>query len=89
MVLQSSNAVMKNQQTIFQLIGFDRLSFVDDITHAVPQNEQCRITNLLLEGDGVRAKGQLTVYVADAYYLALIDRQLRLVSGLVSINQLN
>lgn len=77
------------EQTVFQLIGFDRLNFVGDVTNAIPQNEQCRITSLLFEADGIRAKGRLTVHVADAHYLTLIDRQLRSVRGLVSINQTN
>ena len=55
----SNKQTLVGQSTIFQLIGFDRLNFVDDVTNAIPQNEQCHITNLLFEGDGVRVKGCL------------------------------
>ena len=85
----NQNLAVTYQQMSFQLVGFDRLNFVGDVTNAIPQNEQCRITNLLFEGDGIRATGCLTVLVTDPYFLALINRQLRSVRGLIRVDQTN
>ena len=75
------------QPTIYQIIGFDRLNFVEDVANAVPQDECCRILSLSFEGDGVRVEGRLMVQVGDAHYRMLIDRQLRAIQGLVSVKQ--
>lgn len=77
------------QQSVYQIVGFDRLNFVSDVTNAVPQDEHCRITGLAFEGDGIRVNGRLTVQVDDARHLSLIDYQLRAIKGLVSIQQTN
>jgi hypothetical protein len=83
----SDKPVQPGWQTIYQIIGFDRPNFVGDVTNAVPQHEHCRITGLWFEGDGIRAKGCLAVQVTDQRHLISIDRQLRAVRGLVSIQQ--
>lgn len=82
-----NNAVVAYRQTSYQIIGFDRPNFVSDITSAVPQNEQCRITGLAFEGDGIRVDGHLTVQVQDERQLSAIDQQLRAIRGLVSVRQ--
>lgn len=81
--------VVKQSRTVYQIIGFDRRNFVDDVTNAIPQNETCRITGLSFESDGIRANGQLTVQVPDERYLLQIDRRLRSVRGLVSFRKTN
>lgn len=75
------------QHSVYQIIGFDRLHFVSDVTNAVPQDEHCRITGLSFEGDGIRVNGQLTVQVDDERQLSQIDYQLRTIRGLVSVKQ--
>ena len=77
------------RQTVYQIIGFDRLNFVGDVANAVPQYEQCRIMCLSFEGDGIRVNGRLTVQVQDEGQMSTIDRQLRAVPGIVSIRQTN
>lgn len=74
-------------QTIFRIVGFDRVSFVSDVTHAIPQDEHCRFTSLSFETDGVRVDGWLTLQLQDQHLLSRIDRQLRSVRGLVSVKQ--
>ncbi|WP_080054132.1 hypothetical protein [Spirosoma aerolatum] len=76
-----------NRQLVYQIIGFDRLNFVDDVANAVPQDDQCRITGLSFVGNGVRVDGRLTVWVQDDNRLARIHRQLSAIQGLVSVRQ--
>lgn len=33
-------------QTVFQVVGFERLAFVNDVAEAVPQDETCRLAEL-------------------------------------------
>lgn len=75
------------RQTTFQIIGFERLHFISDITATIPQSEYCRLTNLSFEVNGVRVDGWLTVQVQDERQTATIDRWLRAVRGLVSVKQ--
>ena len=77
------------RQLVYQITGFDRLSFVGDVANAVPQDEYCRISGLSFEGDGIRVNGRLTVQVQDERHLSAIDRQLRAVRGLVSAKQMD
>lgn len=82
-------AGLTSRQTVYQIMGFDRLNFVGDVTNAIPQNETCRIMGLSFESDGIRANGQLTIQVPDDQYLLEIDQQLRAVRGLVSFRKTN
>lgn len=59
-----------------------------DVTNAVPQDEQCRITGLSFESDGIRANGRLMVLVTDERHQRLLDQRLRAVRGLVSLKQI-
>ncbi|WP_020601029.1 hypothetical protein [Spirosoma panaciterrae] len=82
-----SATTIGNRQLVYQITGFDRLNFVDDVANAVPQDDQCRITGLSFVVNGVRVDGQLTVWVQDDNRLASIYRQLSAIQGLVSIQQ--
>lgn len=73
----------------FQIIGFDRVSFVSDVTRAVPLNDRCRITGLSFEADGIRATGWLRVDAADDAHLTTLRRQLQAVRGVVQIKETN
>ncbi|MEZ0539350.1 hypothetical protein [Fibrella arboris] len=77
------------QQSVYRIIGFDRLNFVSDVANAIPQDEHCRITGLSFEGDGIRVNGYLTVQADDMAQWSLIDYQLRAIKGLVSVQQTN
>ena len=77
------------RQTVYQIIGFDRINFVGDVANAVPQDEYCQITGLSFEADGIRVDGRLTIHVQDERHLSAIDRQLRAVRGVVSAKQIN
>ncbi len=77
------------QQSVYQIMGFDRLNFVSDVTNAVPQDEHCRITGLSFESNGIQVNGRLTVQVDNDHQLSLIDFQLRTIKGLVSVRQTN
>lgn len=78
---------LHSQQSVYQIVGFDRLNFVSDVANAVPQDEHCRITGLSFEGDGIRVNGRLMVQVDDVRHLSQIDYQLRAIRGLVSVKQ--
>lgn len=84
-----STPSLTNRQTVYRIIGFDRLNFVGDVANAVPQHEQCRIMGLVFEGDGIRVDGLLTVQVQDERDLSAIDHRLRTIRGLVSLSQTN
>ncbi|GAA4455878.1 hypothetical protein GCM10023189_24270 [Nibrella saemangeumensis] len=75
-------------QTVFQVIGFERLAFVSDVAEAVPQDETCRLAELRFESDGVRVSGQLTVRSSDNRQLSGITRRLLAVRGVVSVNEI-
>jgi hypothetical protein len=81
------NQALHLQQSVYQIVGFDRLNFVSDVTNAVPQDEHCRIMGLVFEGDGIRANGRLMVQVDDVRHLSQIDYQLKAIRGLVSVKQ--
>jgi hypothetical protein len=76
-------------QSVYQIMGFDRVNFVGEVTNAVPQDEHCRIMGLSFESDGLRAQGQLTVLGADERQIEQIVRRLRAIQGLVSVKQTN
>lgn len=82
-----TNSSLDYRQTTFQIIGFDRFNFVGDVTNSIPQGEQCRLTNLSFEVNGVRVDGWLTVRVQDEHQVATISRQLQAMRGLVSVKQ--
>ena len=75
-------------QAVFEVIGFDRIQFVSEIMDAIPQDDHCRLTGVCFEADGIRATGRFTVQVDDRQQLALINRRLRIVRGLVRVTQL-
>ncbi|HEX9957351.1 MAG TPA: ACT domain-containing protein [Fibrella sp.] len=79
----------QHQLSVYQIMGFDRLNFVSDVTNAVPQDEHCRITGLSFESDGIQVNGRLMVQVDDEQHLSQIDYQLRAIRGLVSVRQTN
>ncbi|MBD2702283.1 hypothetical protein IC229_16640 [Spirosoma sp. BT702] len=76
-----------SQQVIYQILGFDRPSFVSDVTNAVPVKNSCRITSMSFEGDGIQVNGQLILEVVDQQLLTHIENQLQSVRGLVRVTQ--
>ncbi len=82
-------ASTESSWSTYQVVGFDRLRFVDDVTNAIPQDDVCRILALSFSADGVRVDGRLTVDVPDERHRVQLDRQLRAVQGIVSVTQIN
>ena len=74
-----------NRHIVYQIVGFDRVGFVGDVTNAIPQNSQYRITGLNFEGDGVRVQGSMSVQLSDEQQPAGIAQLLRAVPGVVAI----
>ena len=89
MTLERVPARAPYHQTTFQIVGFDRMHFVGDVANAIPQHDQCRLTGLAFEANGVRVDGHLTVSVADERDLTAIGQRLRAVRGLVQVIQIN
>lgn len=74
-------------QTVFQVIGFDRVSFVSDVMAALPEESHYHIAGVSFEADGIRATGRLTIQTSNEQALTQIDNRLRVVRGLVSVSQ--
>ncbi|KAB7730087.1 hypothetical protein F5984_12965 [Rudanella paleaurantiibacter] len=74
-------------QTVFQVVGFDRVSFVSDVMAALPPEDHYHIAGVSFEADGIRATGRLTVQTSSEHALTQIDSRLRVVRGLVSVSQ--
>ena len=72
-------------QISYTIAGFDRPSFVSDITAAIPQDDTCRIVQLSLVGDGIQARGLLTIRLQQRQTSCAIQAQLRAVRGMVSV----
>lgn len=86
----SAGAAVPGARTSYYITGFDRPSFVSDITQAVPQDDRCRILGMSFDVQaGVRVTGCLTVDVPDETHRIVLQRQLRAIRGVVSINELN
>lgn len=87
---RSAHVALAGARTSYYITGFDRPSFVNDITQAVPQDDRCRILGMTFEVQaGVRVTGCLTVDVPDETHRTVLQRQLRAIRGVVSINELN
>ncbi|GAB3985783.1 hypothetical protein GCM10028807_01790 [Spirosoma daeguense] len=74
----------------YQISGFDRVSFVNDVTSILPHDGSLIIRALSFEADGVRVKGSLTVQIRDTPNVT--DRflgRLQSVQGLVSIKEVH
>lgn len=74
-------------QTVFQIVGFERLAFVRDVADALPQDETCRLDQLRFETDGVRVSGWLCIRTPDTRQVARINERLRAVRGVVSVRE--
>lgn len=74
-------------QTVYQVVGRERLAFVSDIAQAIQQDETCRLADLHFETDGVQVRGRLTIRTLDARHLFDIPRRLRAVRGVVSVKK--
>lgn len=75
----------ENRHIVYQIIGFDRIGFVGDVTNVIPQNSQYRITGMQFEGDGVKVNGSMSVQLPDEQLSAGIAQLLRSVPGVVAI----
>lgn len=85
--MRPSASVSISEQTVFQIIGFDRVRFVSDVMDAIPQDDHCRLANVCFEADGIRAVGWVTVQADDRQCFSQIDRRLRTIRGLVRVTQ--
>lgn len=81
--------MLTHAQLTYQVVGFDRVQFVSDLTEAIPQDGRYQLAGLQFECDGVRATGSLTVQVEHGKLLTGLDDRLRAVRGVVSVRQLN
>ncbi|MDB5240686.1 MAG: hypothetical protein JWP57_1311 [Spirosoma sp.] len=79
------NTLIDWYQISYSLAGFDRPRFVSDITETIPQDESCQIARLSFIGDGIQARGQLTIRVRQPQGFSLIQDRLRAVKGMVSV----
>ncbi len=80
-----SNPLIDWYQISYAIAGFDRPSFVSDITEAIPQDDTCQIAQLSFIGDGLQARGLLTIRVQQRQKSGTIQERLRAVRGMVSI----
>ncbi len=80
-----SNSRIDWYQISYTIAGFDRPSFVSDITEAIPQDDTCHIARLSFVGDGIQARGLLTIRVQQRQKSCTIQERLRAVRGMVSV----
>jgi hypothetical protein len=73
------------QQQVYQIMGFDRVGFVGDVTNAIPTDGRYRITGMQFEGDGVRVQGRLALELPDSQLSTGIAQLIRAVPGVVTI----
>ncbi len=83
--MYTSNTPINWYQISYTIAGFDRTSFVSDITEAIPQDETCQIARLSFVGDGIQARGLLTIRVQQRQKSCTIQERLRAVRGMVSV----
>lgn len=76
-------------QLTYQVLGFDRVQFVSDLTEAIPQDGGYQLAGLRFECDGVRASGCLMVQVAPGKSHSALDQRLRAVRGVVSVQEIS
>lgn len=72
-------------QISYTIAGFDRPNFVSDITEAISQDDTCRIAQLSFVGDGIQARGLLTIRLQQRQTSCAIQARLRAVRGMVSV----
>ncbi len=72
-------------QHVYQILGFDRIGFVGDLTNAIPADEDYRIMGIQLEGDGVRVKGHVSVAVPFMEQPTGLMQLMRSVPGVVTV----
>lgn len=72
----------------YQIIGFDRVQFVSDLTDAIPQDGRFQLAEMRFECDGVLASGLLTVQVAGQESPVALDQRLRAVRGVVCVREI-
>nr|WP_293841007.1 ACT domain-containing protein [uncultured Arsenicibacter sp.] len=73
------------QHHVYQILGFDRIGFVGDLTNAIPADEDYRIMGMQLEGDGVRVKGHVAVAVPGKEKPTGLMQLMRSVPGVVTV----
>lgn len=81
--------MLTQAQLTYQVIGFDRVQFVSDLTEAIPQDGSYQLAGLQFECDGVRAMGSLTIQVKHGKHTTGLDERLRAVRGVVSVREIN
>jgi hypothetical protein len=79
--------MLTHAQHTYQVVGFDRVQFVSDLTEAIPQDGRYQLAGLQFECDGVRAMGSLTIQVENSRLLSGLDERFRAVRGVVSVRQ--
>lgn len=72
----------------YQLAGFDRLNFVNDIANTVPMDGSYTIRAICFEGDGLQATGLLTVQMReDQHVKGFLAQRLKSIQGMVSVRE--
>ncbi|MFD2933295.1 hypothetical protein [Spirosoma flavum] len=71
----------------YQISGFDRINFVNDITAIVLQDSSCEIRSLSFEADGLKANGLLIVQMRQEKPHYNLARRLQSVRGMVSVRE--
>jgi hypothetical protein len=80
-----ANTLLDWYQISYSLAGFDRPSFVSDITDSIREDDTCQIARLSFVGDGIQARGQLTIRVRQPQGFTSIGDRLRAVKGMVCV----
>jgi (p)ppGpp synthase/HD superfamily hydrolase len=80
------NATVPTSLTQLEILGFDRVGFVDEITRFT--SNYGRIVSVRFEADGVRSEGVVKVRLENAERLGSLLIHLKAISGVVKVKQL-
>ncbi len=80
------NTTVSPSLTQFEILGFDRVGFVEEVTRLV--SDYGKIVRVKFEADGVRSQGFIKVALAEVDCLDSLLVRLKAITGLVKVKHL-
>ncbi len=80
------NAAVSNSLAQLEILGFDRVGFVEEITRYT--SDYGKIVSVKFEADGVRSEGFLRIKLDNSERLESLLTRLKAITGLVKVKHL-
>ena len=80
------NATVSNSLAQLEILGFDRVGFVEEITRYT--SDYGKIVSAKFEADGVRSEGFLRIKLDNSERLESLLTRLKAITGLVKVKHL-